>query len=456
MTKTLTKTSARAERVIERAAELDVSYRRGGGSNLVAYAEGKPTVPQPALYTKAQAANLIQLNVEKRMKVKISDHYNQLVNGRDGAPPSTALANLVTARGEEVADLSGEVDPSNQLKFSPIPGLLHKYDMALVYVALTCSAHCRYCYRSDLFSGVSGKSLAKPEEVAGYILEHNWACEAGGGFHPKTGRPPLKEVLLSGGDPMVLGNKKLARWLCTLAESGIRNIRIGTKELAFFPQRFDEHLASFLDAFHEAYPEVRLVFVCHFTHPDEFLVRDQQGAYVEHRVGHTWLPEVQDAIAMLQSRGHFVSLCNQTPIIRSVNDDADALRLLQRELYRKGVQSHYFFQCRPIQGHQAFTLPVEHTWKLFQASKQHLSGVESTARLVMSTERGKTEICGITGDGSNQIVFRLLRSPGAGDGLGDLAIARRNTDAHWINDYADRVVSDPAGIVLETLAAAAE
>ncbi|WP_221030313.1 hypothetical protein [Actomonas aquatica] len=428
-------------------------YDRGGVSGLKRYAEGKVDASSAHLYSTSEARKLIELGIEDRMKVKISDHYNALVTGDSDMPPSAPLRNLVTARGEEVKDLSGEVDPSNQLSYSPAAGILHKYEMALLYVVKTCSAHCRYCYRLDLFTGKSGKPLAQLAAVRDYIDAHNEAAAANHGFHPETGRPTLREVLLSGGDPMVLSNTKLAAWLIELAEAGISTIRIGTKELAFFPHRFDDDFFGMLDAFNEAYPNVRLVFAVHFTHPDEFLIRDDEGAYVTAENDHRfmWLAPVENAVEQLTRRRHFISLENQTPIIRDVNNDAHVLKILQQELYAHGIGNHYYFQCRQIEGHKAFAVPVEECWQLFTDSQRHLSGVEAHARFVMSTEQGKVEVCGVSGEPDDgYVVFKWHRNPGAAAQRGQIAIARRNPQALWINDYQDRVFQDPEGLIGST------
>ncbi|MEM9283486.1 MAG: hypothetical protein AAGA96_16810 [Verrucomicrobiota bacterium] len=391
------------------------------------------------IYAPEDAANLIDHGVEQRMKVKISRHYEKLVVGTSEIPPSRPLEALVTARTEEVADLTGDLDPSSQLNFSPVPGLLHKYEMALLYVARTCSAHCRYCYRLDLFSGKSGKKLAKESDVFSYINAHNQkVSESGEGQY-------LREVLLSGGDPLVLTNLKLAKWLSLLAEAGVRQIRIGTKELAFHPSRFDDDFFEMLQRFNEFYPEVRIVFAVHFTHPDEFLVRDRDGEYLE-GAGDSmlWMEEVERPIERLAGLRHFVSIENQTPIIRRVNDSPQALRILQRELYHKGVGNHYFFQCRRIEGHRAFALPVEETYEIFRQSQIGLSGVESHARLVMSAKQGKIEVIGKVAE---RMVFKLVRDAGGGSEIGAIAIARENQDALWIDDYRECIESDPAGFL---------
>ena len=81
-------------------------------------------------------------------------------------------------------------------------------------------------------------------------LTTRWSLE-NGGHHPESGREKLREILLSGGDPMVLSNAKIAGWLAALAEAGIESIRIGTKEMAFYPKRFDDAFFAMLDRFHD-------------------------------------------------------------------------------------------------------------------------------------------------------------------------------------------------------------
>ncbi|CAN0332199.1 unnamed protein product [Chrysoparadoxa australica] len=158
---------------------------------------------------------------------------------------------------------------------------------------------------------------------------------------------------------MVLSNRNLFDYLNGLAEAGVEVIRIGTKEMAFFPERFDDNFFEMLDLFHEVHPNVLVAFMVHFTHADEFLRLNDAGEYVRNeRGGYLRNPLVERAATRLKSRP-FVTLENQTPIIDGVNDDADALRLMQRELKRMGVNNHYFFQCREIEGFRACAVPVE-------------------------------------------------------------------------------------------------
>ena len=289
-------------------------------------------------YTPVELSGLSSLkgtdrDVEARMPVKITRHYFEMARN------SPALQRLVKASPDETGNLEGDEDPAGQLDYSPVEGLLHKYEMALLYVISTCSAHCRFCYREELIARkdiaradgtVKKKGLAQLAEVTDYIRTHNAAVEANGGKHPETGRPKLREILLSGGDPMVLPNSKLAGWFTALAEAGTEVIRVGTKELAFHPDRFDDAFLAMVDRFHEVYPDVALRLMVHFNHPDELLTTDADGGYVTGDNGqYQWHPSTRRAVDAVVSRG-WISVENQSPIIRGVNDDADALRILQR------------------------------------------------------------------------------------------------------------------------------
>ena len=416
-------------------------------------------------YPDSQIAQMRERGVDQRMMFGINPYYMALVRGEglndeDGRcvlpamPPSRPLEALVVPILAEADDMSGEKDPSNQNRYSPdaLKGkILHKYDeIVLGYAAVACSAHCRYCYRLDIFNGSTGKGLVKADELREYILEHNGALARHAGLDPATGerRHPVREVLLSGGDPMVLSNKNLYKYMAAAAEAGVHVVRIGTKEMAFRPQRFDANLRTMLEFFHRRHPDVHVNFVVHFTHPDEMLERDAAGAYVRNAQGYAvWLEPVRRALASLQPLP-FVSLENQTPVIARVNDDAASLRLLQEELRRNNIKPKYLFQCREIEGHAAFAVPVEKAWALHNEAQKGLSDT-ARSRLAMSTEAGKLEVVsGVDGPAlaagleGGVVVMKVHRSPGAAATQGELIIARRNPQALWLSDYEDRIVYD--------------
>ena len=251
---------------------------------------------------------------------------------------------------------------------------------------------------------------------------------------------------------MVLGNKNIAQWLGALAEAGIENIRIGTKEMAFHPKRFDDHFFSMLDAFHDAYPRTNLRMMVHFNHPDEFLEKDLEGNYIRHpQGGWTWVPETLAAAQAFKSRP-WINVENQSPIIKDINDDPDALRIMQRELKRNGIENHYFFCGRDIVGHKAFNVPIETAWHILNESQKGLSGVEAHARLSITHYRGKTEVAAVTntpfpgvkGGENGVVIFKLLRSVADASDRCKVTIVGRNPNAIWFSGYDDRVIMDEA------------
>jgi L-lysine 2,3-aminomutase len=349
------------------------------------------------------------------------------------------------------------------MDYSPVEGLLHKYEMGLLYVTSTCSAHCRFCYREELISRkeverqdgtVASKGLAQIGEVTDYIRAHNKIVEANGGRHPQSGRERLREALLSGGDPMVLPNAKLAAWFAALAEAGVEAIRLGTKELAFFPDRFDDTFFSMLDGFHDTYPDVGLRMMVHFNHPDEFLVKEADGNYAENPNGSLkWNDGAKRAMAGLTARG-WVTVENQSPIIKGINDNADALRIMQRAMKRVGAENHYFFCGRDIVAYEAFNIPIESAWQILNESQKGLSGVETHARLSITHYKGKTEvsavtngpISGVPGTENGVVIFKILRNALSAPDRGKVCIVARNPEAIWFDGYADRVIYDEAGL----------
>ncbi len=441
---------------------INGKYDRQIITGLQKFMEGKVPQDMAGFYSDEELAAISRLDgterdVQARMPVKITRHYFEL------AANSKPLQRLVKASPEETLDLAGAEDPGKQMSYSPVEGLIHKYELGLIYVASTCSAHCRFCYREELIArktieredgSAAPKGLAQISEIVYYIKEHNALVDENGGRHPKTGRERLREILMSGGDPLVLGNRNVAQWLAALAEAGIESIRIGTKELAFFPDRFDDTFFAMLDAFHDTYPEVSLRMMVHFNHPDEFLRKGPDGSFIENPDGGLeWIETTRRAVKRLGARS-WITVDNQAPIIRGINNDPDALRIMQRELKRNGVENHYFFCGRDIVGHKAFNVPIEEAWHVLNESQKGLSGVEVHARLSITHYKGKTEVsavtsqplAGVAGGENGVVIFKLLRSAEDAPDRCKVTIVGRNPDAIWFSDYDDRVLFDEADL----------
>ncbi len=442
-------------------------YDRQIITGLKKFLDKKVPEDMQSFYSNEELQTLVDLkgsaaDVEARMPVKITRHYYEL------AKNSPAIQTIVKASPKETFDLEGAPDPGKQMTYSPVEGLIHKYELGLIYVASTCSAHCRFCYREELIAkkeieredGTKApKGLARIPELVDYIVEHNKTVVENGGRHPESGREKLREILMSGGDPMVLGNKNLAQWFSALADAGIENIRLGTKELAFYPDRFDDTFLAMLDNFHEAYPGISLRLMVHFNHPDEFLKKDSKGKFiVDPEGGYVWVEATRRAVAELGKR-NWLSMENQAPFIQGINNDPDAIRIMQRELKRNKIENHYFFCGRDIIGHKAFNLPIEDAWKLLNDSQKGLSGVEAHARLSITHYLGKTEVVAVTnepmpgvpGAENGVVIFKLLRGAADAGNKGQVAIVGRNPDAIWFSGYEDRVIFDEAGLFKESM-----
>tara|TARA_X000001036_G_scaffold150714_1_gene143181 strand:- start:5704 stop:7113 length:1410 start_codon:yes stop_codon:yes gene_type:complete len=461
MTEKRTYTTTEREQAFLETVESP-KYQRDIANGLNPFFSDKAPQEMQGFYTTSEIDALrilkdTERDVEDRMPVKMTNHYFNI------AKNSKAVQKIVKASPEETEDLCGSEDPGYQMDYSPVPGLLHKYEMGLMYVISTCSAHCRFCYREELIARkeverqdgtVAKKKLAQIPDIVAYILEHNAIVEKNGGTHPETGREKLREILLSGGDALVLANSKIAAWLSALAESGIESIRIGTKEMAFYPERFDDSFLTMLDNFHAVYPEVGLRLMIHFNHPDEFLAKDENGEYIPDKTGiYKFIPSTDKAMKALISRG-WISVENQSPIIKGVNDDSNALRIMQRALKRIGAENHYFFCGRDIIAHRYFNVPIETAWEILNESQKGLSGVEAHARLSITHYLGKTEVVAVTnepipglaGSENGVVIFKLLRNAAGAPLRGKVCIVGRNPEAIWFDDYEDRVLYDEAGL----------
>ncbi len=437
-----------------------------------------------SIYAADEYIQMKKKGVDRRMMFGTNPHYQALVIGEelideDGdvlvpkMPPSLPIAALILPRLNETISMEGAKDPSNQMNFTPSSNslhgkLLHKYDeIVLGYVSPTCSAHCRYCYRLDLFNKDTGKISARPEELRDYIINYNRTLEENGGIDPKTGgrRYPIRELLLSGGDIMVLPNRTLYRFAVAAGQAGVSILRFGTKEIAFRPERFDEALADTFRIIHDEFPHMHLYIVAHFSHPDEFLERDEGNNYIpnENGPGYKWMKLSKLAVENMLSLS-FVTIENQTPMILHVNNNEPSLRILHEECRRMGVRPKYIFQGRDIEGHKAFSVPVEEAWSIHNKAMKGLSDT-ARSRFSMSTSWGKMEIISIIDKisentldfdtlpialqvaikellGDGLIIFKIHRSPHEARSQGDLIIAKRNAEALWISGYEDRIIYD--------------
>jgi len=159
--------------------------------------------------------------------------------------------------------------------------------------------------------------------------------------------------------------------------------------------------------------EKKIYIMAHFNHPRELT------------------PEAIEGLNLLMKSE--VSLVNQTPMVKGVNDDPEVLAELFSKLSYIGVPPYYVFLCRPTLGNETYSVPVERGYEIFEKSRTLCSGLAKRARLVMSHESGKIEVVGMTED---QIFFKFLR---AADKINDARFMAffRNPEACWFDDYQE-------------------
>ncbi|RKX26934.1 MAG: KamA family radical SAM protein, partial [Candidatus Zixiibacteriota bacterium] len=251
---------------------------------------------------------------------RVNDYYLKLINWSD---PNDPIRRLVIPHEREM-DNWGDLDVSRENKITVRKGIQHKYKTTvLLLVTKACSSYCRYCFRKRLFMSDSNESVCDVNQSLDYIRDH----------------PEVDNVLLTGGDPLMLKTSRLERIIGELRQiNHIRVIRIGSKIPAYNPFRIlnDDSLLDMLKKY--SLPDRRIYLMCHFDHPRELT------------------PEAREAIRRVIDCG--VICLNQNPIIRGISDRPEAMAELWNELAYMGVAQYYVFQGRPTAGNIAYEVPI--------------------------------------------------------------------------------------------------
>ena len=343
-----------------------------------------------------------------------NNYYLSLIDWDD---PEDPIRRLIIPTSEELEPW-GHLDPSLEHLYTPAPGMQHKYrETALLLVSDQCGGFCRYCFRKRLFIEDAREVNKDISGALDYIRTH----------------PEISNVLLTGGDPLILGTDRLREILARLREiEHVRIIRIGTKMPAYNPYRIINDPAL-LDAIREySLGEKSIYIMAQFSHPHELTEVACQG------------------VALLQDAGAVIM--NQTPLIRGINDDPVVLSRLLGRLSFIGVNPYYVFQCRPTIGNRPFAVPVEESYRIFERARATCSGLSKQARFVMSHATGKIEVVGMTGE---HIFFKYNQAADPND-LGRFMVYRGNPEAYWFDDYTELVGegrlwgSDPGSVAVET------
>jgi KamA family protein len=361
----------------------------------------QPSYGQPLVHYLTRLEQVFALSPEWRGELqpvadtfafRATDYYLGLIDWNDPLDP---IRQLIIPRTEELGGW-GKLDPSNEAANTKGAGIQHKYpDTVVLLCTGVCAGLCRYCFRKRLFLHGNDETKLDISAAVDYISAH----------------PEVTNVLLTGGDPLLLATSKLEALLAALrAIPHLKIIRIGTKIPAFNPYRVldDQALQDAIGKY--STPQTRIYFMTHFDHPRELTE-----------------PAVECVDRLLRSG----AICaNQSPLIRGVNDDPAVLSDLYRRLSWIGCPPYYLFQMRPTLGNEPYSVPIVRGWEIFREALRYGSGLARRARFVMSHETGKIEILAVDG---KRIYLRYQRAKNPSL-RGRFLVYKRNDEARWLDD----------------------
>lgn len=306
-------------------------------------------------------------------------------------------------------------DPSEQSANSPLidgvplEGIQHKYpETVLAFPAQgqTCHSYCSFCFRWPQFVSDSPVKyeLKDPRVLHGYLRQ----------------APQVTDLLLTGGDPMVMATRRLASYLEPLTApdlAHVRTIRLGTKALSYWPHRFFSNDGSELIALLKRLVESgkHIALMAHVNHWRELL------------------PDMtQRAIARLREIG--VVIRTQSPVLRGINDDPGVWARKWREQTNLGLVPYYMFVERDTGAHRHFRIPLARALEIYQAAVSSVSGISRTARgPVMSAGPGKVQLLGTVEVGGRRCFALTFLQARRNTWLNQIFFADFSESAHWLD-----------------------
>jgi lysine 2,3-aminomutase len=269
------------------------------------------------------------------LPVGITPYYATRMSRDDAAEP---LRRTHIPVGDEYLRSPGEADdPLGEDHDTSVPGLVHRYPDRVLFLATGfCSTYCRYCTRSRMVGEAGGDyrfDRRQWDAAFDYISAH----------------PEIRDVLISGGDPLTLSDDKLDYLLGRLRQiKHVEFVRLGSKVPVVVPQRITRQLVRVLRRHHPLWMSI------HFTHPNEFS------------------PEVTEACTRLADAG--IPLGSQTVLLKGINDDIEIMKPLIHGLLMRRVKPYYLYQCDPITGSAHFRTPITKGLEIIAGLRGHTSG----------------------------------------------------------------------------------
>ncbi len=302
----------------------------------------------------------------------------------------------------------------------PVPGIQHKYDQTVLFfpaAGQTCHAYCTFCFRWAQFVGMDDLKFANKdvEQLGGYLREH----------------PEVTDVLFTGGDPMVMKTKIFARYIDRILEDPeldhIQTIRIGTKSVAYWPQRYvtDADAQDLLDVFRRIVDSGRtLAIMGHYSHPVELST-----------------PIAREAIRRIRDAGGNIRM--QSPLIRHVNDDPKIWADMWNAGVRLGCIPYYFFVERDTGARGYFETPLHECHRIYREAFQQVSGIARTVRgPSMSAFPGKVHVLGVQEVGGEKAFVLEYLQCRRGELVRQPFFAKFDPNATWFDELEPLTAAD--------------
>ena len=331
--------------------------------------------------------------IEQIHPMRVSSYYLSLINWKD---PDDPIRRMVLPSLEEL-NLAGFYDTSGEAENTKMPGLQHKYaETALILATNRCATYCRHCFRKRLIGLPTEEIVQRFEDAAEYIANHE----------------EINNVLISGGDPLVLPSEVIEKFLEVLTKiDHLSYIRFGSRTPVTLPSRLnDPELLALFKKY--SLMDRRLYIVTQFNHPREIT------------------PHSITAVSKLINAG--VLLSNQTVLLKGINDNPETLATLMNRLVSIGVTPYYVFQCRPVKRVKShFQVPISEGIRIVEKAKENCNGHSKRFKYIMSHKTGKIEILGIM---NGEIYFKYHQAKDRKN-LGVIFKRQIDEKAGWLDDF---------------------
>ncbi len=333
--------------------------------------------------------------------MNIPRYYLSLIDRND---PDDPIRKLCIPQTDELI-LNGQMgettqDPYGDDRHDKGNGVLHKYEYTALVVATNyCAMYCRHCFRKKMVGMTNGKTVHNFQKAAQYVASH----------------PEITNVVISGGDPLMLPTKVLRQMLTALQDiDHLRFVRIGSRAPVSYPIRFfDDELIDLLAEFNS---QKALFIPTHFNHPNEIST------------------VAAEAVSRIRNTG--VTVNNQAVLLKGVNDDEQTLVDLMNGLLRIGVSPYYLYQCMPVSRvRHHFQVPLKRGVDLVDKARQQMDGYAKRFKFIIGHNIGKLEICGRIGD--KLILKQIHARTGHNKEISRLLVRQLTETGGWLDDLAE-------------------